>query len=188
MMKQLSLAKQRLRQKIKAFLSKHRPADRRKRSRRIFNKLFREQAIKEAKTVLFYSALPQEVDTRQMIDRALRQKMIVVLPRVEPKKKVLNLHQIRNRRTDLQKGSYAVFEPKDCCRRVRPSGIDCAVIPGLAFDAATRRRLGRGGGYYDRLIPKLKRAKKIGLAFSFQLVKKVPAARRDRKVDIVLTD
>ena len=67
---------------------------------------------------------------------------------------------------------------------------DVLLVPLVAFDA-NLNRLGYGGGYYDRIIQKLENKKKIlkiGLAFSFQRVKKVPIFKYDKKLDYILTE
>ena len=70
-----------------------------------------------------------------------------------------------------------------------PAAMDLALVPGLAFDRAGRR-LGRGGGHYDRLLARapLRAAFKIGLAFAWQLQPRVPAARHDVPMDLVATE
>ena len=67
---------------------------------------------------------------------------------------------------------------------------DVILVPLVAFDT-NLNRLGYGGGYYDRIIQKLENKKKIlkiGLAFSFQRVKKVPIFKYDKKLDYILTE
>jgi len=59
--------------------------------------------------------------------------------------------------------------------------IELAIIPGMAFDSAGHR-LGRGKGYYDRLLPNLKTAKLTGICFPFQLLEEVPAEAHDISV------
>lgn len=63
--------------------------------------------------------------------------------------------------------------------------IELAVIPGVAFDSAGHR-LGRGKGYYDRLLPQLPNALKAGLCFPFQLIEEVPAESFDICMDTVI--
>ena len=67
---------------------------------------------------------------------------------------------------------------------------DVLLIPLVAFDK-NLNRLGYGGGYYDRLIDKLSKKKKIikiGLAFSFQRIDKVPISAYDQKLDYIVTN
>lgn len=67
-----------------------------------------------------------------------------------------------------------------------PSTIDFAIVPGVAYDRSNNR-LGRGGGYYDRLIPQL-RCRTVAPAFSFQIFDEVPMDSWDRPVDVVVTE
>jgi len=67
---------------------------------------------------------------------------------------------------------------------------DIILVPMLAFDKQ-KFRLGYGGGFYDRYIQKIKKIKKIftvGIAFSFQEVKKLPTNKYDKKLDFILTE
>ena len=65
------------------------------------------------------------------------------------------------------------------------AAIDLAVVPGMAFDIQNNR-LGRGKGYYDRMLPKLVNAYKIGVCFSFQRLPGIPAEGNDVKMDEVI--
>lgn len=86
---------------------------------------------------------------------------------------------------DLTVGAFGIEEPTG-----EPfthyDEIDLAVIPGVAFDAKGHR-LGRGRGYYDRLLPRLTAARKLGICFPFQLVDEVPAEPLDIDMDEVIT-
>ena len=65
--------------------------------------------------------------------------------------------------------------------------IDMVLVPGVAFDKSGNR-LGRGGGYYDRFITNLgKKTLLAGVGYDFQLVDKVPANRRDKRLNYVVT-
>jgi len=84
-------------------------------------------------------------------------------------------------------GPYGIREPDPgSWRKASPEEVDLAVIPGLAFDAAGGR-LGRGKGYYDRLLgdPAF-RGIKVGLAWEWQIVGEVPATAHDIRMDLVL--
>ena len=65
------------------------------------------------------------------------------------------------------------------------ASIDLAIIPRVAFDVHGNR-LGRGKGYYDRLLPRLPHTYKIGICFPFQLLEKVPTETQDVRMDEVL--
>jgi 5-formyltetrahydrofolate cyclo-ligase len=73
-------------------------------------------------------------------------------------------------------------------RLVVPETIDLVVVPALAYDPGGNR-LGRGGGYYDRFLGRLRRsATKVGLAFDVQIIDDVPVEERDVQVDMIVTD
>jgi len=66
--------------------------------------------------------------------------------------------------------------------------VDVVVTPGLAFDREGNR-LGYGGGYYDRYLQRMGRAAaRVGIAFSLQIVDRVPAEPGDQRVDVIVTD
>ena len=64
--------------------------------------------------------------------------------------------------------------------------IDLAVIPGVAFDRQLNR-MGRGKGFYDRLLPQLGDAYKIGICFDFQLVESIECEEHDIRMDEVIS-
>ena len=78
---------------------------------------------------------------------------------------------------DLQPGAFGIMEPTGT-PVADPSTVDVAVIPGMAFDAAGHR-LGRGKGYYDRLLSRMPHTYRIGLCHAWQLVPHVPTDDHD---------
>ncbi len=167
-------------------LKKQKPTTRRLKSRRIQTKLFHTREFRKAKMVLFYVSLPEEVETHSMIRRALRMGKRVVVPRVEGRRLIPS--EVLHFKKDLARRTFGILEPKEKkMRPVRLRDIDLIVVPGVAFDAKGRR-IGRGGGYYDRFLKRFKgRVSLIGLAFRFQKVTKLPTSFRDIPVDAVLT-
>jgi 5-formyltetrahydrofolate cyclo-ligase len=89
----------------------------------------------------------------------------------------------------LKAGTWGILEPEpDPGRAVRPETVACVLVPGVAFDA-DGNRIGNGKGFYDRFLKTLKPgAAKIGLAYSLQMVPRVPVDAHDVKLDLVLTD
>ena len=85
---------------------------------------------------------------------------------------------------DLQGGFFDIMEPVGRLFTDYPS-IDVAVVPGMSFDLQNNR-LGRGKGYYDRFLPLIPQAYKIGVCFDFPKVEKVPVDQYDIPVDLVL--
>ncbi len=87
---------------------------------------------------------------------------------------------------ELVPGRYGVAEPRSRATPVAPSGL--VIVPGVAFDR-TGRRLGRGGGYYDRAFPVATMScSLVAVGYAFQLVDEVPHGPGDRRMDAVVTD
>lgn len=183
------ITKKSLRDTFRQKLGSHSIADRKKRSRLIQKQLLGLKVFQDATCVCFYMALPEEVDTVPMIRKAIRAGKRVVVPLSDLENKELELYEIKNLRSDFQKGVFGIREPLPSkCRKVSPSQIDLVLVPGLVFDRF-RHRVGRAGGFYDRFLGKLKhRVLKIGLAFSFQVISKIPSESHDVQLDQVLTD
>jgi 5-formyltetrahydrofolate cyclo-ligase len=158
---------------------------RRVKSRRILKLLSREPVFRRAEHVALYYGIAPEVETRSFLEKVLKDKKIY-LPRIDPKKS-LALCRVRSLSKDLKKGAYNIKEPKVFCEKRPACQMDMIIVPGVAFDKSGGR-LGRGGGYYDRLLRKAPKVVKVGLCFREQIVKKVPMKAHDVKVDRVITD
>lgn len=138
-------------------------------------------AFRQAQTVLLYHSLKDEVQTHAFIEKWSKRKRII-LPVVAGD--VLEL-RVYTGPDDLRRGSYGIEEPVGQAF-TDYAAIDLAVIPGVAFDREGHR-LGRGKGYYDKLLPLLPSALKVGLCFPFQLLEEVPAEPFDICMDLVIT-
>ena len=86
----------------------------------------------------------------------------------------------------LQKGAFNIWEPDDTCPIVGLQEIELIIVPGVAFDRS-RNRLGRGKGFYDRILTQLE-IPKIGICFDFQLKEHIPTEAFDEKMDVILTE
>lgn len=158
-----------------------------KKSEIIKNKLFSLPEFEKAIYVMLYASLSEEVDTTRIIDEALEIGKKVALPRCESPEKIVP-KQITDRRSDLEKGSYGIYEPKECQKNVKLEDIDLIVVPGIAFDKE-QNRLGRGKGYYDKFLNELPGNKvTVGLAFDFQIVGNLPKDSHDIPVSKVITN
>lgn len=136
-----------------------------------------------ARTVLLYSPLGDEVDVRPLIMEACADGRTVLFPVV--KGDDLELRLFRGFSSMLV-GAYGIMEPVgEALPEERYGEVDLAVVPGMAFDA-TGHRLGRGRGYYDRLLPRLGSAVRVGVCFPFQLVGEVPSCGHDVSMHAVV--
>lgn len=149
-------------------------------------KLVAQPAFIDASVVLAYSALRFEIDPRAAIEAAWAQGKLVALPRVVPETRAMELHAYRAGDALIESG-FVVREPLASAPRVEPGDVDVVLVPGLAFDVRGHR-LGYGQGYYDRLLPSLSRARRIGLAFELSLLAEVPSAAHDVPVDVLVTE
>ena len=148
----------------------------------IIRRLLAHPRVKNAQTMLLYYSLDDEVNTHEVVDRLVAEGKHVLLPAV------LNDTEMELRHyegpKDLEGGFFNIMEPVG--KPFSAYGeIDVAVIPGMAFDGRCNR-LGRGRGYYDRLLPRIPDAYKIGICFDFQKLPGIPAEAHDMKVDEVI--
>ncbi|MFO1413445.1 MAG: 5-formyltetrahydrofolate cyclo-ligase [Burkholderiales bacterium] len=141
-----------------------------------------------ARCLLLTLPFRSEWDTRAVIAAAQAQGRTVVLPRVDDAARMLDLHVVRDVERETAPGFRGIPEPAATLPRVDLAAIDWVLVPGVAFDP-TGRRLGYGGGYYDRLLAMLDaRAMRVAGAYDLQVVPSVPAAPHDLVVDLIVTD
>ncbi|MCM1451826.1 MAG: 5-formyltetrahydrofolate cyclo-ligase [Clostridium sp.] len=133
-----------------------------------------------AEKILMYHSLPDEISTLDFLDRWGRTKKFF-LPRVNG----VNLDILPFDRSALRLGAFQIEEPAGD-DTVDIDEIEMIIVPGIAYDKRGNR-VGRGKGYYDRLLAEAK-ALKVGLAYDFQLVDEIEAEPHDVKVDIIITD
>lgn len=137
-----------------------------------------------AHTVLLYSALPDEVNTDYLLLSAREEGKTVLLPRVDGERLTLHVYDP----DVMAPGAFGVMEPQGPeFPSSRYGEIELALVPGMAFDRRGHR-LGRGKGYYDRLLPQLPAARVVGLCFPFQVVASVPAEAHDAAVHPFMPD
>lgn len=175
-----------IRKRLRSKLARISPALRRQKSQTVCKELEQTDFLREAQRVLIYAARKDELDTRPLIRRLLKQGKTVFLPRVTSQG--IRLYRIRHLKNDLRPGIYGILEPRPLKARLGEiRHIDVAVIPGLGF---TRDgvRLGRGGGHFDRLLERAGHVIRIGVGFREQLLKKIPQERHDVRMHWVITD
>ena len=134
-----------------------------------------------AQSVLLFTALPDEPETRTLLTRHAQEKRIF-LPAVIGDE--LEIRRYRSPK-DLQKGAFGIEEPVGEALSDL-SELELVLVPGVAFDREGHR-LGRGRGYYDRLFAHQElRAYRLGYAFPFQILPRVPFEAHDVKMDDIL--
>ena len=175
------MQKKELRKLIRQRKAEHTAEEKAGISARICRQVLTDPHWAKANTVFLYHALTDEVDTTMLIDAAMHEGKTVLLPVIDGDDLRLKIHT-----GATQTGSYSIQEPigeEFTCYKE----ITLAIVPGMAFDKKGNR-LGRGRGFYDRTLPKLAEAYKIGLCFPFQLLESIPCEAYDIKMDAVLYD
>lgn len=160
--------------------TQHRPSATRS-SAEILARLEAHPAFQAADTVLLYHSLPDEVDTHGFVEKWSKTKRIL-LPVVAGERLELRAYTGHEH---LTQGAYGIGEP-DGPAFTDYGAIALAVVPGVAFDRQGNR-LGRGKGYYDRLLEHLPATYKIGICFPYQIVNSVPTEALDIRMDEIIT-
>jgi len=177
--------KEALRLEVKARVAALAEAQRREGSTKAVSLLQQQSAWSQASSVLLYAPLGNELDIWPLLALALAAGKLVALPRFDPQTQQYTACRIRAPGEELSLGRYGIREPSKQCELVALNGLDLVLAPGVAFDLRGRR-LGRGKGYYDRLLAKV-RGKTCGVAFDEQIVCEVPVQPHDSDVNCILT-
>lgn len=149
-------------------------------SKEIFEKIEQTQRFADSKCILAYYSFPGEVITHGFIEKYANKKKIL-LPVVQDDKLVLKVFTDSK---DLKLSAYGIPEPVGE-EFLDFDQIDLAIVPGMVFDR-NLNRIGRGKGYYDRLLPKLS-AYIMGICYSFQLKDEIPVEAHDISMNCVIS-
>ena len=164
------------------------------------SKLRKHPKVMAAHTLLLYYSLPDEVNTHEWIDELVAEGKRVLLPVVVNDKDMV-IREYTGKH-DLAEGSFHIMEPVGKLFAEEDyQEIEVAIIPGMSFDD-DGHRLGRGKGYYDRFLAKLRGTEvdksgtevdksdtedknlgtevyKIGVCFGFQKLQEIPFESHD---------
>jgi len=152
-------------------------------SQRLCELLLSDKNIQKAKVILLYHALPDEISLASLLEILHKKENppTLLLPTVKGEELILKSYQgIKS----LHPGAYSILEPVGD-PFTEYSAIEVAIIPGVAFDKSGSR-LGRGKGFYDRLLSQLTQTYKIGVCFSCQFVEYLPSEPHDISMDLVI--
>jgi 5-formyltetrahydrofolate cyclo-ligase len=153
----------------------------------IVNKLKEMEEIRRASTLMVFLSFGSEIHTDDLIRWGWGEGKRIVVPLCCSETRELMPCRIDGF-DELETGHYGIREPKvGHLQPVPQREIDVVLIPAVAFD---RRgcRVGYGGGYYDRFLPEVPRAAKIGAAFACQIVAEIPVEPYDVTVDRIVTE
>jgi 5-formyltetrahydrofolate cyclo-ligase len=178
-------AKAVLRDQISAALAKMPAAERTAGSEQIRARLEKHQLWRRANSVLFYAPFAAEPDVWRLLSDALAAGKSAFLPRFDSQKENYVVCEVRDPAADIETGQFGIREPRAGCPKISLNRLDLILVPGIAFDLEGRR-LGRGKGYYDRLLAELE-GEKCGVAFDQQIVNRVPVEPHDMRLNCIVT-
>jgi len=147
-------------------------------SEQIVKKFQGLELFQQAKTIGAYIPLSDEVDVTPFFQCVEKTFYIPAFDEAS------GGYRLAEYSADLKKGKFGILEPAHPV--FAPEEIDLILVPGVAFDHSGNR-IGRGGGFYDRLLPQY-RAVRAGICFDFQCVKWIPVEPHDCKTDLVVTE
>jgi 5-formyltetrahydrofolate cyclo-ligase len=182
------MTKSQQRLEIRARLAKMTAGDRAAASTEACLRVLGLPAYAAARSLLFFSSLSDEPDTAPLVAQAWQDGKRVFFPRVRPDGAFLEIRAVTER-GHLRPGAFGIPEPDPArCPEESPTKIDFALVPGLAFDRSGHR-LGRGRGYYDRLLAELPPACfRAGFFFACQELPAVPREPHDQRLHAVVTE
>jgi 5-formyltetrahydrofolate cyclo-ligase len=172
-----------LRQRIRAALEKISPAVRAVESIGLCDRL--EAQLRSARTILFFAPLPDELDVWPLLEKFLAAGKICALPFFDSVTQTYSARRVQNLAADISIGKFGVREPASSCAEIPLEKFDLILAPGVAFDW-NGNRLGRGRGFYDRLLARTS-GLKCGVGYDFQLIGKIPVEPHDARVNFVVT-
>jgi len=155
-------------------------------SKKVIDNLSSLEEFQKAKNILFYVSVNNEVDTQEIIKELLKEKSIII-PYTIKNKPAIFLSELKDF-VELEPKTFGMLEPKEkYIREFDGEKLDLVIVPGIVFDK-NGHRIGYGYGYYDRFLKTIKKdVVKIGLAFDFQLIDKIPEEEHDVPLDVVVT-
>ena len=158
-------------------------------SKLALERLYSLPEFKNAKGIMTYVSFRNEVDTEQLIRRALKMGTRIFIPKMSREIKEITVCELKDFDTELVCNHLGIKEPKtEFFREIEKDHIDLIIVPGVAFDSCGCR-IGFGGGYYDKFILAMrKKVPLVALAFEFQVLDKLPEETHDQKVDLILTE
>ncbi len=146
----------------------------------------KEQSVfQNAGSILFFAPLPEEPDLWPLLNEMLAGKKMVALPCFDADNETYVPRHVQDIHVEILSGKFGIREPATTCIAIPLDDLDLVLVPGMAF-ALDGHRIGRGKGFYDRLLENFT-GEKIGIAFDEQIVETIPAEENDVLMDLILT-
>lgn len=154
-----------------------------RRSEGIMRRVEQMPEFADAHVVLMYWSMADEVQTHAFVDQWYNEKT-VLLPCVQGDDLVLRPYT--GPECIIAGEQFGIGEPTGP-EYTDLERVELIIVPGVAFDRSGNR-MGRGRGFYDRLLKSTPNAKKFGVAYDFQILDKIPVEPHDVKMDRVVSE
>lgn len=155
-------------------------------SNAIVEKFLAQEIYRNSQVVMAYVSMPEEVQLQKIFVSAFELGKTLAIPLIVGKGEMAAV-EVPNFDA-LEVGEFGILTVREDSRKfIDAKKINCVIVPGAAFDIH-KNRLGLGGGFYDKFLPRAVNAKKIALAYDFQIVDAVPTELHDRPVDMIITE
>jgi 5-formyltetrahydrofolate cyclo-ligase len=148
-------------------------------STKVLDQLLGLECFQSANRVGLYMPLPDEIDVTPLFQN---KEKAFYIPAFDD---ACDGYRMAKWTPELKAGKFGIPEPLHPAW-AEPEELDLILVPGMAFDP-TGNRLGRGGGFYDRLLPQYN-ATRAGVCFDFQCLEKIETEPHDCKMDVILTE
>ena len=168
-------------------------ADRERQNKVLFSMITSTEMYENAQYILTYVSCGSEVDTKDLIKKAVRDGKRVYAPKTFGGGQ-MEFYEVEEL-GQLKRNSIGILEPDGNPSRAFPYQMhismdraeQCLIfVPGLLFDAKLGR-LGAGGGYYDRYLKRFRKKMAVGLSFNEQIAERVPMGDDDETMDLIVT-
>lgn len=185
MNREIRQAKSELRRSMRRDISGIPPDRRTALSRAAVELILRQPEWIRARAILLYSAMSDELDLSPLIEVACAEGKIISFPRFISDEAGYVACHVPDLSNGLVQGKFGIMEPCDSATVVDGMQLDLAFVPGVAFDLEGRR-LGRGKGFYDRLLQSVP-ATKCGVAYDVQVRSEIPVEPHDMMLNCLVT-
>lgn len=152
----------------------------------IAKKVIGHDEVNNARLVLCYLSIDDEVDTINIIKGLMEMGKKIALPRCGAERGIMSFYYYKSQ-DELIRGRYGLLEPNpEVCEIVEDFSQSVCIVPALAIDKGGYR-LGYGGGYYDRFLPSYP-CKRIGIVYDICFTESLPHGRFDIPMNHVITE